>query len=194
MKIFHCFCLFVWGTLAADNQKGSCKSICLQFFFSSKLFWLICQQHRPPKKRFPWPSGASDSGRPRSTNLYTSVHKGSISLIWEQSSDFITEARAGAGVTYACEPYHSFLLCRPGTLCNIWPKARLLTNEPLEDVRNHFETVTGLSATSKIMHLMLNKIDDPVAVKIEKQRHGKWLWTNLTQALRRRSDSTVCMT
>lgn len=77
------------------------------------------------------------------------------------------KAKAGAGVTYACEPYHSFLLRHPGMLSNIWPKARLLTNEPLGDVRNHFETVLGLSATSKIMHIMLSKIDEPVAVKLK---------------------------
>lgn len=104
---------------------------------------------------------------PPSTNLYANVHKGSISLIREQSSDFIAKARAGAGVTYACEPHHCLLPRRPGTLSNIWPKARLLTNEPVEDVRHHFETVRGLSATSKIMHLMLNKIDEPGAVKLK---------------------------
>lgn len=88
---------------------------------------------------------------------------------WFESSRVTSssKARAGAGVTYACEPHHCLLPCRPGTLSNIWPKARLLTNEPVEDVRHHFETVKGLSATSKIMHLMLNKIDEPGAVKLK---------------------------
>ena len=50
-------------------------------------------------------------------------------------------------VTHAEEP--DCLSARAGNWSGIWPKARLLTNEPVEDVKHHLQTVKRLSATSK---------------------------------------------
>lgn len=50
---------------------------------------------------------------------------------------------------------------------DVWPRARLLTNEPVEDVKHHLANVKSLSASSKIMPSTPNTIDGPDAVKLK---------------------------
>ena len=67
---------------------------------------------------------------------------------WCESSQVTSSVRLeGLYVTHAEEP-DCFYACS-GKWSDIWPKARLLTNEPVEDVKHHLETVKSLSATSK---------------------------------------------
>lgn len=66
----------------------------------------------------------------------------------EHSSDSIGVAKGSLLRLHVPESQAGF--CdSPGQPSDIWLTARLLTNEPTEDVRHHLETVKSLSATSK---------------------------------------------
>lgn len=100
----------------------------------------------------------------RSTNYSTYIRKSYISLMWEQSSNFFSTVRGS--VCQACREAR-LLLCllwqvkrhlAKSQAFNEWTSGRCETS-----FRNCQEPVSKL----KIMPLMLNKIDEPEAVKLK---------------------------
>lgn len=112
----------------------------------------------------PWPNITLSVAVLQSTNHSTYICKSSISLMGDQSSDFITTVRGSA--CHACRE------ARP-LLCLAWQvKRHLAKSQPFNEwtggrcetsFRNCQEPVSNL----KIMPLMLNKIDEPKAVKLK---------------------------
>lgn len=84
----------------------------------------------------------------QSANHDTYIYKAAISLMWKHSSDFISAVKGSTARVARAGKLGRFR-DRPGEESDIWLTARLLTNEPVEDVRHRLETVKSLSATSK---------------------------------------------
>lgn len=164
-----------------------CWSLLIRMFYLESLtIALVASQ-----KKSPWPNTTLAVAVLQSTNRSTYICKSSISLMWEQSSNFISTVRGT--VCHACREARLFLY-------SLWQVKRRLANSQAfnewtggrceTSFRNCQEPVSNL----KIMPLMLNKIDEPEAVKLKNSDMISGSKTNLTWSLRRSNDRTVHMT
>lgn len=134
------------------------------FYWSGWFYLELLNSINGLAKKSPWPNTSLAGTVVQSTNHCSYICKSSIALMWEQSSNFISTVRGS--VCHACRGARLLL-------CSVWQVKRHLAKSQAfnewtggrceTSFRNCQEPVSKL----KIMPLMLNKIDDPDAVKLK---------------------------